>query len=227
MIMKNRIFTFVGIGITLLVISVSGNVFAGGENVTNIPDPVTDVSTSVANGKETAVFAGGCFWGMEAIFENTKGVSEVVSGFSGGSKETAFYEQVSRGETEHAEAIKITYDPTQISYGELLKIYFGVAHDPTQLNRQGPDYGKQYRSSIFFINNEQKKVAEAYMEQLNKKQIFKNPIVTELVPLDSFYVAEEYHQNFVVRNPNHPYVVVHDMPKLEQFQKQFPELYKP
>lgn len=193
---------------------------------TTPPAPATDISTSTAKGKQTVVLAGGCFWGMEAVFEHLKGVSDVVSGYSGGSAATAHYEAIGSGETGHAESVRITYDPAQISYDQLLKVYFSVAHDPTQLNRQGPDSGTQYRSVIFFANDEQKRVAQAYIEQLHKAQTFRKPIVTQLVPLDSFYAAEEYHQQFIARNPVHPYVVVHDLPKLNQLRKQFTDMYK-
>ena len=195
---------------------------------TTLPHPAPNIATSTATakGKQTAVFAGGCFWGMEAVFEHLKGVSDVVSGFSGGSATTAHYEEVSSGETGHAESVKISYDPSQISYSQLLKVYFSVAHDPTQLNRQGPDSGTQYRSVIFFANNEQKRVAQTYIEQLNKAHAFPTPIVTQLVPLNSFYAAEEYHQHFIDRNPNYPYVVMNDLPKLDQLREQFPNLYK-
>ena len=199
---------------------------AGRASQTRIPDPTADISISMAKGKQTAVFAGGCFWGVEAVFEHLKGVSVVVSGYSGGNEATANYELVSAGESEHAEAVEITYDPSQISYGQLLKIYFAVAHDPTELNRQGPDEGTQYRSAIFFTNDEQKQVASAYIQQLNQAQVFSNPIVTQLVPLTAFYAAEDYHQDFVARNPNYPYVVAHDLPKLSQLREQFPDLYK-
>ncbi len=188
-----------------------------------IPNSATDIST--ATGKQTVVFAGGCFWGMEAVFEHLKGVSQVVSGYSGGSAATAQYETVSSGVTGHAEAVKITYNPSQISYGQLLKVYFSVAHDPTQLNQQSPDRGTQYRSAIFFANNEQKQVAQTYIKQLNQAHVFHKPIVTQVVPLQQFYAAEDYHQNFIDLNPNYPYVVVNDLPKLKQLQEQFPDLY--
>jgi peptide-methionine (S)-S-oxide reductase len=190
----------------------------------SIPDPKNNVS--VVTGSQTAVFAGGCFWGVEAVFEHVKGVSDVVSGFSGGEKSTASYDEVSDGKTSHAEAVKITYDPAQISYGQLLKIYFAVAHDPTEVNRQGPDSGTQYRSAIFFTNPEQQKTAQAYIDQLTEAKVFRRPIATQLNPLQEFYAAEEYHQNFIARNPNYPYVVVNDLPKLKQLEKQFPNLYK-
>ncbi|MEB3191924.1 MAG: peptide-methionine (S)-S-oxide reductase MsrA [Snowella sp.] len=204
----------------------SSIVWASNKTLKNFPNPPIDNAVSVSKGQETAVLAGGCFWGMEAVFEHLKGVSEVVSGFAGGTSATASYERVSSGDTGHAEAVKITYDPSQISYGQLLKVYFSVAHDPTQLNRQGPDTGTQYRSAIFFENDRQKKVAQAYIKQLNQEKVFSAPIVTTLVPLQGFYAAEDYHQNFIQHNPTYPYVVVHDLPKLAQLKQQFPRLYK-
>ncbi len=197
--------------------TVKGNTF---------PAPMIDLPRSQVNKEQTLVLAGGCFWGMEAVFEHLKGVSKVVSGYAGGSGETAHYEIVSGGDTGHAESVKITYDLSKISYGQLLKIYFAVAHDPTQLNRQGPDSGTQYRSVIFFTNNEEKKVAESYILQLNKVKLFGNPIVTQVVRLNKFYAAEDYHQDFIARNPSYPYVVINDLPKLQQLKSQFPNLYK-
>ena len=191
----------------------------------NFPDPAVD--TPRAAGKsEIAVLAGGCFWGMEGVFESLKGVSEVVSGYAGGSAKTAHYEIVSTGTTGHAESVRITYDPSQISYGQLLKVYFSVAHDPTELNRQGPDSGTQYRSEIFYTNEEQKKVAEAYIQQLTQAKVYRKPIVTKLEPLQKFYPAEEHHQHFMARNPNYPYIVYNDAPKVRNLHKQFPELVK-
>ncbi len=190
------------------------------------PNPVTDIATAATMEEQTAVFAGGCFWGMEGVFEHLKGVSEVVTGYAGGSAASARYEQVSAGTTTHAEAVKITYDPSQITYGQLLKVYFAVAHDPTQLNRQGPDTGPQYRSAIFFANDEQKQVAQAYIDQLNQARVFNRPIVTQLNPLDRFYAAEDYHQDFIRRNPRNPYVILHDLPQIIRLQERFPELYQ-
>jgi len=195
------------------------------ESKSNLTSP-TAISIDKEKGKSTAVFAGGCFWGTEAVFEHLKGVSDIVSGYAGGTAKTADYETVSTGQTEHAESIIVTFDPSQISYEKLLEIYFLVAHDPTQLNRQGPDRGKQYRSAIFFTNDEQKQIAESYIDRLNKNKSFSKPIVTQLSPLQNFYPAEDYHQNFITRNPDYPYVVVHDLPKLAELQKQFPEIYK-
>lgn len=191
------------------------------------PDPSRDIPTTKPVTMQTAVFAGGCFWGMETVFEHLTGVQSVISGFSGGSADTARYNLVSAGLTGHAEAVKIIYNPTQISYGKLLKIYFSVAHDPTQVNRQGPDRGTQYRSAIFFANPQQQQVAQAYIQQLNQAKVFSEPIATQVVPLKGFYDAEAYHQNFAARNPTHPYIVFHDLPKLKQLQAQFPALYRP
>ncbi|MBA3694957.1 MAG: peptide-methionine (S)-S-oxide reductase MsrA [Acidobacteria bacterium] len=181
---------------------------------------------TVAKGEQTAVLAGGCFWGLEAVFEHIKGVSDVESGYSGGTAKTADYETVGTGETGHAEAVKITYDPAQVSYEQLLKVFFAVAHDPTQLNRQSPDTGTQYRSAIFYSNDEQKRLAENYIAELNKAKTFSAPIVTQITLLAAFYKAEEYHQNYLARHPNQPYIVVNDQPKVENLQKQFPDLYR-
>lgn len=186
----------------------------------------TVLTPSNQKGMMTAVFAGGCFWGTEAVFEHLKGVSTVVSGYSGGSAQTANYEAVSNGQSKHAESIMITFDPSQISYEKLLEVYFYVAHDPTQLNRQGPDRGEQYRSAIFFTNNYQQQASQAYIDRLNQTNNFSQPVVTQLVPFESFYAAEDYHQDFIVRNPTYPYVVAHDLPKLAQLKKQFAAIYK-
>jgi len=189
------------------------------------PASIQDIK-STGTGDQTAVLAAGCFWGVEAVFERLAGVKDVVSGFSGGSKGSAHYDVVSSGTTGHAESVKITYDPSKVTYGQLLKVFFAVAHDPTQLNRQGPDEGPQYRSSIFYNNPDQKTVAESYIRQLNDAKVFPRRIVTTVVSLEGFYPAEAYHQNFVQRNPGYPYVVFNDLPKLEHLQKQFPELLK-
>jgi len=179
-----------------------------------------------AQGKQTAVLAGGCFWGVDAVFKHVRGVTNVISGYSGGNGSTAQYETVSSGTTGHAESVKITYESSQISYGELLRVFFSVATDPTQLNRQGPDEGTQYRSAIFYANEDQKQIALAYIDQLNKANVFSGPIMTQVVPLKEFYAAEEYHQDFLERNPTNPYMVYNDMPKLRALQNQFPDLYK-
>lgn len=191
---------------------------------TPFPDPAKDIPA--AQEPQTIVLAGGCFWGVEAVFEHLKGVSDVVSGYSGGDAATANYNAVSSGSTEHAEAVKITYDPSQISLGQLLKVYFSIAHDPTQLNQQYPDHGTQYRSAIFYSNSDQQQIAQAYIAQLGAAQIFNQPIVTQLTSLGDFYAAEDYHQNFIDRNPSYPYVVAHDLPKLDRLREQFPNLYR-
>ncbi len=184
------------------------------------PDPTIDVKS--ASGKQTAVLAGGCFWCMEAVFKIMDGVDDVISGYSGGTKETAKYDIVSTGLTGHAEAILITYDPAKTSYGQLLKIFFSVAHDPTTLNRQGPDVGSQYRSAIFYANEEQKRVAEAYIKQINSAHVFDKPIVTQVVPLDKFYSAEAYHQDYAARHRSNPYIVGVSDPKVEKLRKMYP-----
>jgi peptide-methionine (S)-S-oxide reductase len=173
-----------------------------------------------------AVLAGGCFWGIEAVFERVKGVTSVTSGYAGGTANTATYGQVGTGRTGHAEAVRITFDPSQVSYGRLLHVFFAVAHDPTQRNRQGPDVGPQYRSAIFYATDEQKRVAQAYIDQLTRAKVFRRPIVTEVVPLDHFYPAEAYHQDYAVRHPNQPYIVIHDLPKVERLRRRLPELYR-
>src|ERR1700719_4159495 len=174
----------------------------------------------------TAVFSGGCFWGVDAVFKHVKGVDKVVSGYAGGAANTAQYETVSTGTTGHAEAVQVTYDPSKVSYDDLLKVFFFVAHDPTELNRQGPDSGTQYRSSIFYANDAQKKMADDYIAQLDQKHSFSKPIVTKVVPLTGFYPAEGYHQNYLELHPDQPYIVFNDLPKLEQFQKSLPGLYQ-
>jgi peptide-methionine (S)-S-oxide reductase len=189
-----------------------------------IPAPV-EVSRP-APGLQTIVLAGGCFWGIEAVYEHMKGVTKAVSGYAGGSKAQAEYETGSTGTTGHAESVKVTYDPNKVSLEKLLQVFFSVAHDPTQLNRQGPDVGPQYRSVIFFADEEQQRVAKAYIDQLTKAKVYSKPIVTQVVKLDGFYPAEAYHQNFAERNPTYPYIVYNDRPKVENLKKQFPDLYK-
>jgi peptide-methionine (S)-S-oxide reductase len=191
-----------------------------------IPNPAVDAPLAKVKGEQTAVLAGGCFWGVEAVFEHVKGVIRAESGYAGGSADTAQYRAVTSGRTGHAESVHVTYDPSQITYGQLLKVFFAVAHDPTELNRQGPDIGTQYRSAIFYANDEQKRIAESYIAQLDQAKIFSDKIVTQVVPLKRFYEAEGYHQNYLVNHPNEPYIVYHDMPKLESLRKELPELYK-
>ncbi len=190
-----------------------------------LPAPAVDIPAASVKGPQTAVFAGGCFWGVEAVFRHVKGVSKAVSGYAGGAGKTADYERVSTGSTGHAESVEVTYDPAQVSYGELLRIFFSVAHDPTQLNRQGPDYGTQYRSAIFFTSDEQKRVAQTYIDQLGQAKAYGSPIVTQVVALPAFYPAEAYHQNYLALHPTQPYIVMHDLPKLAQLKQQFPDRY--
>lgn len=192
---------------------------------TALPNPAVDMPIANKKRVETAVLAGGCFWGVEAVYEHVKGVTQVTSGYSGGTAETAQYKLVSSGATAHAESVRISYDPSRITYGQLLKVFFSVAHDPTELNRQGPDVGKHYRSAIFYANEEQKKVAQAYIAQLNAAKAFPRPIVTEVVPLKAYYEAEAYHQDYATRNPTQPYIVIHDLPKIANLQRQFPDLH--
>ena len=204
-------------------------VMGAGATAAMLPDPVVDMDRATpqhAKHKDTAVFAGGCFWGVEAVFEKLAGVGQVLAGFAGGDAASAHYEIVSSGLTRHAESVQIAYDPGKITYGQLLKIFFAVVHDPTQRNRQGPDSGPQYRSAIFCKDAEQKRIAEAYIKQLGDAQVFKKPIVTEVSALDRFYPAEEYHQQFVKRNPDYPYVVYNDLPKLAKLKQEYAAMLK-
>jgi peptide-methionine (S)-S-oxide reductase len=191
-----------------------------------VPNPTVDAPLSKAKGEQTAVLSGGCFWGIQAVFQHVKGVTNATSGYSGGSANTAEYETVSTGSTGHAESVKITYDPSLVSYGQILQVFFSVAHDPTELNRQGPDTGSQYRSVIFFASEEQRKIAQAYISQLEKAKVFARPIVTQVAPLKAFYAAEGYHQNYATLHPDNPYIAINDAPKVEHLRQQFPDLYK-
>jgi len=193
--------------------------------VGTLPDPAVDTPKAAVSGQAAAVFAGGCFWGVEAVFKHVKGVTKSTSGYSGGSQMTAKYMLVGTGTTGHAESVEVKYDPSQVTYGQLLRVFFSVAHDPTQLNRQGPDWGTQYRSAIFFATPEQERVAKAYIAQLDAAKVYAKPIVTEVAPLKGFYSAEDYHQDYLARNPDQPYIVVNDLPKLAALKEQFPQLY--
>jgi len=195
-------------------------------SIAAFPDPPVDESGHHAAKRESAVLAGGCFWGVEAVFDHVQGVVNAVSGYSGGNKKTAHTVLVEGGGTGHAESVKLTYDPAKITYGQILKIFFSVVHDPTELNHQGPDIGPQYRSVIFYGDDDQKNVAEAYIRQLDQAKVFAGKIVTEVVPLHGFYAAEELHQHFSDRHPDNPYVVANDLPKLAALKKKFPELYR-
>jgi peptide-methionine (S)-S-oxide reductase len=191
-----------------------------------VPNPVVDDPLASAKGERTLVVAGGCFWGIQAVFEHVKGVVRATAGYSGGTAKTADYETVSSGRTGHAESVEVVYDPSQVTLGQLLKVFFSVAHDPTELNRQGPDDGTQYRSVIFFGDEGQQKIAKTYIDQLNQAKVFRRPIVTQVVALTKFYPAETYHQNYAVKNPDNPYIVINDLPKVEHLRQQCPDLYR-
>ena len=217
--------TVIAIGCAPLALSSEG-----GERARVIPAPAVEekagTGTSAAT-SEVAVFAGGCFWGVQAVYQHVKGVTGAVSGYAGGSQRSASYEASSTGTTGHAESVEVTFDPRQVTYGQLLHVFFSVAHDPTQLNRQGPDTGTQYRSTIFPANAEQARVAKAYIEQLNAAHAFDASIVTTIETDRTFYRAEDYHQDFLARHPSHPYIVINDMPKLGELKRVFPALYQP
>ena len=211
-----------------LLLALSGLAISkpGAEESRVIPAPALDEQAKPDSREEVAVLAGGCFWGVQGVFQHLKGVRNAVSGYAGGNKQTARYDMVGLGNTGHAEAVRITYDPKEISYGRLLQIYFSVAHNPTELNRQGPDIGTQYRSAIFPMDDEQAKIAKAYIGELNRARAFDAAIVTKIEPDQAFYPAENYHQDFMVLNPNYPYIVIHDRPKLESLERLFPDLYR-
>jgi peptide-methionine (S)-S-oxide reductase len=191
-----------------------------------LPAPAVDVPRDAKPGKQTVVFAGGCFWGVQAVFQHVKGVVEATSGYAGGAADTAKYDLVSTGDTGHAESVRVTFDPAQVSFGQLLRVFFSVAHDPTELNHQGPDSGTQYRSALFFTDAAQKRVAEAYIAQLDRAKLFPGRIVTKVAPLEAFYPAEAYHQNYATNHPNNPYIVINDAPKVEHLRQMFPALYR-
>ena len=209
------------LGCTILIAACNAN--AGPR--TPIPPAQLDVSLASTSGKQTAVFAGGCFWGTQAVFERVKGVINTTAGYAGGSAATATYDQVTTETTGHAESVEVVYDPSKITYGQLLRIFFSVAHDPTQLNRQGPDVGTSYRSAIFYINDNQKRIATAYIAQLDNAKVFPGRIVTQVTPLKGFYRAEDFHQDYALHHPDNPYIQVCDRPKIESLKQQFPELF--
>jgi peptide-methionine (S)-S-oxide reductase len=210
-----------------IVVGISIHMAASGPaKVAAIPAAATDDQLAKAKGKETAVFAGGCFWGVQSVFSHVKGVDSAISGYSGGTVKNPEYEQVSTGTTGHAESVKVTYDPSKITYGQLLRVFFSVAHDPTELNFQGPDHGTQYRSIIFYGNDDQKRIADAYIAQLDAAKVYPSQIVTEVVPFKAFYDAEGYHQDYAEKHPNDPYIAYNDAPKVANLKAEFPELYK-
>jgi peptide-methionine (S)-S-oxide reductase len=190
-----------------------------------LPSPAIDDALSTAKGEQTAVFAGGCFWGVQAVFEHVKGVKSAISGYAGGTAPSPSYEEVSSGSTGHAESVRVTYDPSKVTYGQLLRVFFSVAHDPTQLNRQGPDVGTQYRSAIFYTTDSQKRIATAYIDQLTKAKAFTQPIVTQIAPLKGFNVAEAYHQDYARLHPYEPYIAFNDAPKVKNLRRDLPELW--
>lgn len=216
----NRSLLMAAIATVSLLLAIPARAETGVSAAKTAPPPVA------ATGLQTAVFAGGCFWGVDAVFKHVKGVAEVESGYAGGNASTAKYEKVSEGDTGHAEAVRVRFNPAQVSYQQLLKVFFSVAHNPTERNRQGPDVGSQYRSAIFFTDAEQQKMAQSAIQQLTAARTYSAPIVTELTPLNAFYPAEAYHQNYLARHPDEPYIVFNDLPKVEHLRKQFPELYQ-
>ncbi|HYL05845.1 MAG TPA: peptide-methionine (S)-S-oxide reductase MsrA [Thermoanaerobaculia bacterium] len=221
--MRNRIQTT---ALALALAALAGRC-AGADAINKvIPPPAVDTPAAEAAGSETAVLAGGCFWGLQGMFEHVKGVTKVVAGYAGGSKDTAHYEMVGTERTGHAESVQITFDPKQVSYGQLLQLYFAVAHDPTELNRQGPDSGPSYRSEIFFESPAQQRIAQAYVAQLTAAHLFAGPIVTKIEPDKGFYPAEDYHQDFLIHHPTHLYIMRNDLPKIDALKRVYPQLYR-
>lgn len=214
--------------VTAVIFAIGCSIASSSTKTADIKEfaPVSEPNAEAAKGEQTAVFAGGCFWGVEAVFERVKGVKDAKSGYSGGDARSADYDSVSSGDTTHAEAVFVKFDPTKVTYTQLLSVFFSVAHDPTEVNRQGPDVGPQYRSAIFYTDEAQKKAAQTYIDAINNSKVFAKPVATQLVPLVKFYDAEEYHQNYLVRNPKQPYIVAHDLPKLAALKEKFPELYR-
>ncbi len=212
----------------MILTVLAGTLACQAGNGTNaaVPSPAVDEAKAAASAKQTAVVAGGCFWGIQAVFQHVKGVVSATSGYSGGTVKNPDYETVSSGQSGHAESVQIVYDPSQVTYGELLRVFFSVALDPTEVNRQGPDSGTQYRSVIFYGNDEQKRIAEAYIAQLDQAQVFRRPIVTQVVALKTFYPAEAYHQNYATMHPNDTYIMFNDAPKVANLRREFPEMWK-
>jgi peptide-methionine (S)-S-oxide reductase len=213
------------VGAVIAAMVTCGTLVRADEGAVVIPAPALDVPGG-AGATATAVLAGGCFWGVQAVYQHVRGVKRVVAGYSGGTSATARYDAVSAGRTKHAESVEITFDPRELSYGQILQVFFSVVHDPTQLDRQGPDVGPHYRSNVFHVDDAQRRVAQAYIAQLQNAKVFGGPIVTRLDPLSAFYPAEDYHQDFLLKNPEHPYIVIHDLPKLEHLRRLFPALFR-
>ena len=221
-----RVLTFAGAAALLVAFAALNSRAKAPRANSPFPKPALDQPVAATKGKEVAVISGGCFWGIQAVYEHTKGVISATSGYAGGTADTAQYETVSSGKTDHAESVKIVFDPSEITYGQILMIFFSVAHNPTELNKQGPDWGTQYRSSVFYANPEQKKIAEAYIQQLNAAKVYSGKIVTQVVPLNGFYPAEGYHQDYLKHHTDNPYIVINDLPKIRNLKKDFPDLYK-
>jgi peptide-methionine (S)-S-oxide reductase len=218
----------VGLGVMVLVMAVLTMLAPSTTTAAvSIPNPAVDEPISTAKSQETVVLSGGCFWGIQAVFEHVKGVKSATAGYSGGTVKNPDYEEVSSGATGHAESVKIVYDPSKVTFGQLLKVFFAVAHDPTELNRQGPDSGTQYRSAIFYMNDTEQRIAKAYIDQLNQAKVYPSPIVTEVTAYTAFYPAEDYHQDFAEKNPYNTYIMMNDAPKVANLKKELPELYKP
>ncbi|MGA7218251.1 MAG: peptide-methionine (S)-S-oxide reductase MsrA [Candidatus Sulfotelmatobacter sp.] len=211
--------------VAMVLTVLAGAVACRAGNDAAVPAPVVDEAKAAASGKQTAVVAGGCFWGIQAVFSHVKGVRSAASGYAGGTVKNPDYEEVSSGRTGHAESVEVVYDPSKVTYGELLRVFFSVALDPTEVNRQGPDDGTQYRSVIFYANEDQKRIAESYIAQLNQAKVFSRPIATQVVPLEKFYMAEAYHQNYAEIHPHDPYIMFNDAPKVANLKKEFPEMY--
>jgi methionine-S-sulfoxide reductase len=228
--MKRSLPSFVAVlaVITIALVLFAAKLTNGASRSTDGPVSAPSFDARVMGGatEDTAVFAGGCFWGVEAVYDHVKGVKRAISGYAGGDVASPSYEQVSTGDTGHAESVEVIYDPSQVTYGKLLQIFFSVAHDPTQLNRQGPDRGTQYRSAIFYRNAQQQQVAESYIKQLSAAKTFSRPIVTQVAALRAFFPAEEYHQNYLAQHPNQPYIVINDQPKIAALKAQFPDVYQ-
>lgn len=223
---KNRMFSRLFSSVTALALALPLLACTANAAIkTPIPAPLLDQPLAHSSGKQTAVFAGGCFWGTQAVFERVKGVLKTTAGYAGGSAATATYDQVTTETTGHAESVQVVFDPSRITYGTLLRLFFSVAHDPTELNRQGPDVGTSYRSAIFYENDDQKRLATAYIAQLDRLKVFPKPIVTQVTPLKGFYPAESYHQDFALKNPDNPYILICDRPKIEALKQQFPGLF--
>ncbi len=218
----------VGLGVMVLVMAVLTMIAPSTTTAAvSIPNPTVDEPIAAAKGQETVVLSGGCFWGIQAVFEHVRGVKSATAGYSGGTVKNPDYEEVSSGATGHAESVKIVYDPSKVTFGQLLKVFFAVAHDPTELDRQGPDSGTQYRSAIFYMNDSEQRIAKAYIDQLNQAKVYPRPIVTEVTAYTAFYPAEDYHQDFAEKNPYNTYIMMNDAPKVANLKKELPDLYKP